>query len=52
MPGFDISDFNVPPVGNPRGIIIFRTGISFDSESQIRLDCFFNLTNFINPSKI
>jgi len=51
MSGFDTSNFNVPPVGNPRGIFIFRTGISFNIESQI-LGFLLSLTDFIDPLKI
>jgi len=52
MSGFDTSDFNVPPVGNPRGIFIFRTCISFAFESQIILGFLLSLTDFIDPLKI
>jgi len=52
MSGFDTSDFNVPPVGNPRGIFIFRTFILFDIESQRLLGFLLSLTDFIDPLKI
>jgi hypothetical protein len=51
MSSFDISDFNVPPVGNPGGIFIFKTRFSFFVESQIKSDFFLILTNFIVPLK-
>jgi len=52
MSGFDTSDFNVPPVGNPRGIFIFRTCSLFDIESQRVLGFLFSSTDFIDPLKI
>lgn len=47
----DTSDFNVPPVGNPRGTLTFiLTGISFDVLSVI--DFLLTAIDLITPLKI
>lgn len=52
MPIFDTLDFNIPPVGNPRGIFTLTVCISFDVESLICINFLLTETNFIEPLKI